>query len=83
MIDFILKWWGLYYLYKVLAPPSTGECETKGVCSHNTDAVDVSKNDKFKMMNLNDEFKMMNFSLNTSIFLLKMMNFRLQMMNFV
>ena len=25
----------------VLAPPSTGACEKKGTCSHNTDAVDV------------------------------------------
>ena len=25
----------------VLAPPSTGACERKGTCSHNTDAVDV------------------------------------------
>lgn len=26
---------------KVLAPPSTGDCESENLCSHNTDAVDV------------------------------------------
>ena len=26
---------------KVFAPPSTGECEKKNMCSHNTDAVDI------------------------------------------